>query len=67
MDETKMAEAKCHFTPEKQENSKPGVRKIRGCCPTTRKKGPGGFMNILCNVLGCCGLLSACYDPPTPH
>ncbi|TYJ15687.1 hypothetical protein E1A91_A10G200600v1 [Gossypium mustelinum] len=37
------------------------------CCPATTKKGGGGFMNMLCKALGCCGLLSACYDPPTPH
>ncbi|KAH1046142.1 hypothetical protein J1N35_036926, partial [Gossypium stocksii] len=37
------------------------------CCPATTKKGGGGFMNMLCKALGCCGLLSACYDPRTPH
>ncbi|OMO75673.1 hypothetical protein CCACVL1_16096 [Corchorus capsularis] len=48
------------------EPNSPGGRNMN-CCPTTTRKGEGGFMNMLCRALGCCGLLSACYEPRTSN
>ncbi|XWS65544.1 hypothetical protein CRYUN_Cryun05aG0122500 [Craigia yunnanensis] len=58
----------CQKQNKPQQENSPGYpaggRKTK-CCPTTTEKGDGGFMNMLCKALGCCGLLSACYDPRT--
>ncbi|KAK6233463.1 hypothetical protein QUC31_005869 [Theobroma cacao] len=53
----------------KSQEDKPGYnssgeRKTK-CCPRTTKKGEGGFMNMFWRALGCCGVLSACYEPKT--
>ncbi|KAL4289674.1 hypothetical protein GQ457_14G018430 [Hibiscus cannabinus] len=66
MVETKIGKAK-HYDQNKQEDSPTGMgeRSVK-CCSTIRKKGEECFMNMLCNVLCCCGLFSACYEPRTP-
>ncbi|WRX12949.1 hypothetical protein QQP08_005436 [Theobroma cacao] len=50
---------------DKPQVDKPSEDRKTKCCSSTTREGEGGFMNMFCKALGCCGLFSACHEPQT--